>query len=73
MQALPVDSQGRVWSPHLESFLVPEGELLRLYDRQGHLRLTKAEEEAKARRAETRRADALAQKLRSLGIDPDAL
>ena len=57
MQALPVGSQGRLWSPHLDSFLVPDGELLRLYDRQGHLRLTQAE--------------VLAEKLRSLGIDPD--
>ena len=57
MQALPVGTQGRLWSPHLDSFLVPDGELLRLYDRQGHLRLTQAE--------------ILAEKLRSLGIDPD--
>src|SRR5581483_11485376 len=56
MQALPVGTQGRLWSPHLDSFLVPDGELLRLYDRQGHLRLTQAE--------------ILAEKLRSLGIDP---
>src|SRR5450755_1706317 len=57
MQAMPVGPQGRLWSPHLDSFLVPEGELLRLYDRQGHLRLTQTE--------------VLAEKLRSLGIDPD--
>ena len=73
MQALPVGSQGRLWSAHLDSFLVPDGELLRLYDRQGHLRLTQAEDEAEARRAETRRAEILAEKLRSLGIDPDKL
>jgi hypothetical protein len=47
---------------------------------QGHLRLTqaqdearRAEDEAEARRAETRRAEILAEKLRSLGIDPDKL
>ena len=57
MQALPVDPQGRLWSSHLDSFLVPDGELLRLYDRHGHLRLTQTE--------------VLAEKLRSLGIDPD--
>jgi|SRR5216684_2806673 len=74
------DAQGRLWSPHLESFLVPEGELLRLYDRNGHLRLTqaetetrRAENEAEARRAEAKRAKVLAEKLRSLGIDPDHL
>jgi hypothetical protein len=37
---------------------------LRLYDRTGQMRLTYAE-------AEARRAQALAEKLRSLGIDPD--
>jgi hypothetical protein len=40
----------------MESFLVPDAEYLRLYDRNGQLRLTEAE--------------ALAEKLRSLGIDP---
>jgi len=73
MQTVPGGPQGRLWSPHLDSFLVPDGELLRLYDRQGHLRLTQAEDEAEARRAETRRAEVLAEKLRSLGIDPDKL
>src|SRR5712691_8327226 len=57
MSALSAGADGRLWSAHLESFLVPEGELLRLYDRQGHLRLTQAETEAEARRAETRRAE----------------
>ena len=57
IQTLSVGPQGRLWSPHLDSFLVPDGELLRLYDRQGHLRLTQTE--------------VLAEKLRSLGIDPD--
>lgn len=55
-----------VWSPHLQSFLVPDEQYLRLYDRYGQLRLTKDE-------AETQRADMLAEKLRSLGIDPDKL
>ena len=80
MSALPAGADGRLWSPHLESFLVPEGEALRLYDRHGHLRLTQAETEARraeteaeARRAEAKRAEILAEKLRSLGIDPDQL
>jgi Uma2 family endonuclease len=105
---LPVAAgiDGRVWSEHLSSWLVPDGTLLRLVDQQGHLRLTQAEAEAQrakaearranlaerraktetqraetearraeteARRAETeaRRAALLAEKLRSLGIDPD--
>ena len=57
----------------MESFLVPDYADLRLYDRNGQLRLTRAEAEAEVRRAETRRANALAEKLPSLGIDPDQI
>ncbi len=64
MRAIPGDASGRLWSPSLDSFMVPEKESLRLYDRHGLLRLTEAE-------AEARRAGALAERLRSLGIDPD--
>ncbi len=85
MRAMPLHLDGRLWSRYLESFLVPDGEFLRLYDTAGQLRLTKAEsearradEEAEARQTEVRRADAearraeaLAERLRSLGIDPD--
>jgi Uma2 family endonuclease len=78
MRVMPVDVSGRLWSPSLDSFLVPEREYLRLYDRNGQPRLTEAEAEARraeaeARRAEAeaRRAEALAEKLRSLGVDPD--
>src|SRR5713226_4464018 len=70
---LTLDVQGRLWSPQLDSFLVPDGLYLRLYDRYGQMRLTQAEAEAEARRAEARRAEVLAEKLRSLGIDPDHL
>jgi hypothetical protein len=101
MQAMPVGPGGRLWSRHLDSFLVPDGDYLRLYDRNGYLRLTRDEAEARraqeerkraeiatmlaeaanmraeaeARRAEEerRRAEALAEKLRSLGIDPDQI
>ncbi|MBV9690256.1 MAG: Uma2 family endonuclease [Ktedonobacteraceae bacterium] len=87
MHALPLDSEGRLWSMHLESFLVPDDADLRLYDSTEHLRLTqdeaqalqtetqkqRADAEAEARRAEKQRADALAEKLRSLGIDPDQI
>ncbi len=59
MREIPVYPDGRLWSPHLESFLVPDQQYLRLYDTHGHLRLT--------------RAEALAEKMRALGIDPDAL
>ena len=73
MKEMPGGPGGRLWSVQLESFLVPEGEVLRLYDRYGQLRLTQAEAEAEARRAEAKRADLLAEKLRSLGMDPDHL
>ncbi len=69
---------GQLWSEHLESTLMPEPNWLLLYDRFGQVRLTpaeaearRAEQEAEARRAETRRAEALAAKLRALGFDPD--
>jgi len=57
---------GRLWSTELDIWLVPDGPYLRLYDRDGQMRLTGEEEEA-------RRADILAEKLRSLGINPDQL
>jgi len=85
MTALVPNEDGSLWSEQLASFLLADGQLLRLFDRERRLRLTEAEaqaqarwEEARARRAEAaarqaaeRRAEALAQKLRSLGIDPD--
>jgi Uma2 family endonuclease len=104
---------GYLWSRELDSFLVPDEQLLRLYDRNSQVRLTeaeaeaaarqvaerraedeavarraaerqaeaeaaakraaekRAEDEAAAKRAAERQAKALAEKLRSLGIDPD--
>jgi hypothetical protein len=94
MHPLPLRANGSLWSQQLNSWLVPAGNLLYLYDRQGRLRLTqaqaeaqraeaekrRADAEAEARQAEKRRADAeakraeaLAEKLRSLGIDPNQL
>jgi Uma2 family endonuclease len=78
---------GRLWSRHLDSLLVPDGPYLRLYDRNGNLRLTqsevdrnRAEAEAQARQAAENRAKAeaekarmFAEKLRSLGVDPEQL
>ena len=49
------DDQGRLWSAHLESWLVPDGAYLRLFDRDGTRRMTQieaAEAEAVARRVE---------------------
>ena len=80
MGELPLRADGSLWSVQLESFLVPDGPFLRLEDRYGQRRLTKAEaEEQRAEAAERRaeaeakRAEALAEKLRSLGIDPNQL
>lgn len=120
IQPMLPDPDGRLWSPLLDSYLVPNGQRLRLYDREGSLRLTEAQAEAQARQAEAaarrleaaarraeaqarwaeaqarraaeramwaeaearraaeqgrqaadRRAEAFAEKLRSLGIDPE--
>jgi Uma2 family endonuclease len=59
MTPLWPNEDGFLWSEELASFLVPDEQLLRLTDRHRQLRLTEAE--------------ALAEKLRSLGVDPDQL
>ena len=73
-------SDGSLWSPSLESWLAPDGAMLRLYDQVGHMRLTRAEfadRQAdlamRQAEAEARRSQVYAEKLRSLGIDPDQL
>ena len=60
---------GSLWSASLESWLLPDGVTLRLYDSTDQMRLTRAEDEARRadaeaqqRRAEARRADAEAQR-----------
>ncbi len=87
MTAMQPRSNGSLWSPSLDSWLVPDGTLLRLYDRSGQMRLTHgefAEQQAERERqqadfarqqaeAETRRSQIYAEKLRSLGIDPEQL
>lgn len=87
MTEMPLRPDGTLWSRHLESLLVPDGPYLHLADQYGQRRLTKAEAEeqraeaeAAARQAEAiraeaaeRRAEALAERLRSLGIDPDQI
>jgi hypothetical protein len=62
-----------VWSFYLNSFLVPDGQYLRLYDRYGQMRLPKDEAETLRAEAEARKSQAFAEKLRSLGIDPDQI
>lgn len=61
VQPMAVGADGQLWSPHLESFLVPDDAYLRLYDHNWQLRLTRAE-------AEAQRADmeALARQVESL-------
>jgi Uma2 family endonuclease len=80
MQEMTPRPDGSLWSASLDSWLVPDGTMLRLYGNPGQMRLTHAEfsdqqvdfvvQQAKA---ETRRSQALAEKLRSLGIDPEQL
>ena len=80
MREMQLRSNGSLWSPSLESWLVPDGTLLRLYERSGQMRLTQAEREhldaefaRQQAEAEARRSQAYAEKLRSLGIDPEQL
>ncbi|MGH2496740.1 MAG: Uma2 family endonuclease, partial [Ktedonobacteraceae bacterium] len=44
MQEMLPGSNGARWSHHLQSWLVPDGAMLRLYDRNGQMRLTRAED-----------------------------
>jgi hypothetical protein len=73
MKEMSPRPDGSLWSASLESWLVPDGTILRLYDRAGQVRLTGMEAEAERADAQTRRAQMLAEKMRSLGIDPDQL
>ena len=59
MREMQPQPNSSLWSPSLESWLIPDGVMLRLYDDNGQMRLT--------------RAEALAEKLCSLGIDPDQI
>ena len=59
MVEMAADPQGRLWSSHLDSWLVPHGKYLRLYDRNNQQRLTETE--------------ALAEKLRALGVNPNEI
>jgi Uma2 family endonuclease len=81
-KAFPItpNEDGSMWSYEVESRLVPNGEILLFYDKDGNLRLTEAEAEKKARleaerREEAERAakEAAYRKLRELGIDPESL
>ena len=80
MVPLTVNEDTSLWSHELNSLLVPDQELLRLYDPNSHLRLTEAEArtlqaeaEAAARQAAEQKVRVLLEKLRSQGIDPEKL
>lgn len=66
MKEIQPRSDGALWSHHLESWLVPDRAMLRLHDRNGQLRLTHAE-------FSDLKAQIFAEKLRSLGVDPDQI
>jgi Uma2 family endonuclease len=53
IEILP-DDQGWLWSSQLDSYLVPDNEYLRLYDRTGKMRLTQTEYERAEKEAERR-------------------
>lgn len=57
LHAILPDEYGRIWSPFLRSYLVPDGELLSLTDRFGNPRLTEAEAEKKRADAEAEHAE----------------
>ena len=65
MREMPPGPDGSLWSQRLQSWLIPDGTILRLYDDMRQMRLTFAETEAQQRQveaqqrqAEARRADA---------------
>lgn len=66
MKSLSLHPDGSLWSPQLESFLIPDDKYLRLLDRFRNPRLTRADVEAE-------KARIFAEKLRSVGIDPEQL
>jgi Uma2 family endonuclease len=65
-QVLQGDELGRIWSQELDSWLVPEGEVVRLYDKDWNPRLTKAEAEEKEKEAALQREAALRQQLEQM-------
>ncbi len=62
MLPLRFGREKRLWSISLESWLVPDGVFLRLYDRHGNLRLTEAEAMAEQAEAEAEAREAAERK-----------
>lgn len=50
-------ADGRIWSEQLESWLVPDGMFLRLYDRTGAMRLTQGEEKDRLASIEAQKSE----------------
>ena len=50
-EELVPDGRGWIWSEALESWLVPDNMYLRLYDRNGQIRLTKSQADTQGRKA----------------------
>ena len=80
IEELQPDLRGWLWSEELDSWLGAAGTYLRLYDRQGVLRLLGEQAERVAKEAERvakesalRREQILLEKLRKANIDPDSL
>ena len=80
MKEMSPGTDGSLWSPGLDSWLVPDGVTLRLYDRSGKMRLTYGEAEAQQRqieaqqrRIETQRADAAEQQAEAANRRAQAL
>jgi len=61
MKEMQPRSDGSLWSANLESWLVPDGTMLRLYDRAGQMRLTGMEAEAQQRLIEAQQRQTEAQ------------
>ncbi len=72
-QSVLPNGDGWLWSEQLDSWLAVDGKFLRLYDREGRLRLIETQAKDRMLEAEQRRADRLAEKLRLLGVNPDEL
>ncbi len=79
-EELTKNEQGWLWSKELDSWLVVDGQYLRLYQSSGERRLTGEEAERQEKEQvlhlaiiERQRAERLAQKLRELGQNPDDL
>ena len=79
-QAIEANALGHLWSDQMELFVGLHDGMLRLFSRSGSLILLEEEEaQEQARQAQEQvqqaqeRADLFAQKLRELGVDPEAL